>query len=130
MSTDHKSGSRKISQLIKHNQTDIIWYEDFYVGIYDHIIHRKIPAIYNLHDNQAQAFKNNNLDYFKIKNNLSRFIRYFIVSVRFFVLKKIEIATQKRCNVVFSGNSEDVKFYRKMGVNAVLRKNSCGRSKK
>mgnify|MGYP003682057119 CR=1 FL=1 len=122
ISKNFESVCKEINYVIINNKIDIIWYEDFYVGVYDFLLKKNVHVIYNMHDNQANAYKNRNRSYFNNKNSFSNILRRLIVNARYQALKRTELKLQKRSKVVLSGSSTDVKHLKGRGVNSILRK--------
>jgi hypothetical protein len=119
---NHQLVCSELENLIESTEADLIWYEDFYVAVFDKWIKRKIPAVYNSHDNQAKLYKQKNLKNSTPSNRIGTRIRRLIYIYRWKVLEKSEIRAQRRCNVMFTGNSDDAVLSKSRGVNAILRR--------
>jgi len=119
---DHEHVCLAIEKLIQDVNVELVWYEDFYVAVFDNWIRRSIPAVYNSHDNQANIYKQNNL---LLNRELKRFgnkIRKAIYQNRHKALVKAEFTTQKRCDLMFTGNRVDAELSKAHGINAVNRR--------
>jgi len=112
----------ELERIIVATKAEMIWYEDFYVAIYDNWLKREIPAIYNSHDNQARLYKQKIKNTNNYSNRLSSKIRRLIYASRYKGLVNSEFKTQKRCNVMFTGNRSDAELSKSHGVNAIARK--------
>jgi hypothetical protein len=119
---NHQLVCSELEKLIESTEADLIWYEDFYVAVFDKWIKRKIPAVYNSHDNQAKLYKQKNLKNSTPANRIGTRIRRLIYIYRWKVLQKSEFRVQRRCNVMFTGNSDDAALSKSRGVNAILRR--------
>jgi len=119
---DHQLVCLQLERLIAENEIELIWYEDFYVAVFDNWINRKIPVIYNSHDNEAFLYKQKILNSNNRSSRIGSRIRRFIYQNRHRALVKSEFRTQRRCNIMITGNSEDAKLSESHGVNAISRK--------
>ncbi len=121
-SRNYRFVSNQIQSLIKKYDINLLWYEDFYVAIYDNWVDRIIPAVYDMHDNQSKSFLNKNKPYINnLSNRLGGVLRKFIINKRFEALERTELKTQRRFDVVLSGNSSDVKNLKSNDINSYLR---------
>ena len=119
---NHEKVCLEIEKLLHDINAELIWYEDFYVAIFDNWIKRKIPAVYNSHDNQARLYKQKNLNGFCYSKRIGSKIRRTIYNNRHKALEKSEFKTQKRCDIMFTGNIEDSELSKSHGVNAISRR--------
>tara|TARA_B100002052_G_C15831113_1_gene575400 strand:- start:61 stop:1347 length:1287 start_codon:yes stop_codon:yes gene_type:complete len=117
-----QSVSRKLEDLIIQSKAELIWYEDFYVALYDNWISRNIPAVYNSHNNQSNLYKQKYLNDNQYGKTLGGRIRRIIIQNRYKQLMKFEFKVQRKCNIMFTGNSDDADLSRSKTINAVLRK--------
>jgi len=119
---NHQLVCLQLERLIAENEIQLIWYEDFYVAIYDNWINRKIPAIYNSHDNQARLYKQKNLNSIHSYKRIGSKIRRIIYQNRHWALEKSEFSIQKRCDIMLTGNFKDVALSKSRRVNALSRR--------
>ena len=119
---NHQFVCSELERLITDIKAELIWYEDFYVAVFDNWINRNIPAIYNSHDNQAKLYKQKNLNRNDYSKRFGSKIRRLIHKNRHNILEKSEFITQRRCNLMFTGNSDDAVLSQSRGVKAILRK--------
>jgi glycosyltransferase involved in cell wall biosynthesis len=118
---NYQSVCLKFGEIIKDTEAEVIWYEDYHVAIFDNWISRNVPAIYNSHDNQAKLYKQKNLDNSQFSMNLGSQIRKIIYKRRHRILEEFEFKTQKKCNFMLTGNSQDAELSKSRGVNTILR---------
>ena len=111
-----------LEQIILDTKAEIVWYEDFYVAVFDRWINRKIPAIYNSHDNQARLYKQKNLSGNHSNKRIGSKIRKIIYQNWHRTLEKSEFRIQRRCDIMLTGNSEDAALSKLHNVNAITRK--------
>ena len=111
-----------LDKIIKNSKIDMIWYEDYYVAVYDEFLKRTVPAVYNSHDVQAELIKKKYLDQLKNFSSIGSILRKLIHFSRYNALKASEVKIKKKCDIMFSGNYLNIKDAKLKHINAIYKR--------